>query len=91
MEPAEVIEALRGRSGFFEIYHLHSAYKCYRTTTAGEVQQVSIEIYDAGPQVQSNIRYHAKATSEDGKIASGNPDESIQAVLMTLHWFDLDK
>ncbi len=32
-----------------------------------------MDILDAGPDVNKQLRYHCVAMSEDGKMASGNP------------------
>lgn len=90
MEPTEILDWINGKHGFFETYHLHSTYKCIRQSQDGSYQKVMLEIYDAGPNVSNeSLRYHAVATSEDGKVARGNPDMSIYAVLTTLHWSEL--
>lgn len=52
---------------------------------------VTVVIHDRGPNAPAPLRYHATAQTEDGATATGNPAESIQTVLATLHWDKLDR
>lgn len=74
---------------FFEVYHL-TTFQCYRNAKKGGVQEVRVEILDAGPEY-SGGRYQVFATTKDGKAASGNPMPDIEAALAVVHWGDLDK
>ena len=62
----------------------------YRETRDGRHQEVAITILDAGANSPAHLRYHCVARSEDGKQASGNPSESLEAALTMVHWSDLD-
>lgn len=87
MDPIDAIAEIKNVAGFYEVYH-KTTFKCYRRAKDGDPQEVTVEILDAGPEV--NKRFHCKATSKDGKRASGNPGATIGDVLYTLHWQDLD-
>ncbi len=87
-DPTTSIAELKKVAGIFEAYHATS-FKCYRNKKAGGVQEVLVEILDAGSD--NSQRYHCTATTDDGRSATGNPAPSIDVVLATLHWGDLDR
>jgi hypothetical protein len=90
MDIAHVIHFLKQLEGVdFEEVYPKTTFKCYRNKKNGGVQEVEVEILDAGPGERD--RYHCTATSEDGKVATGNPASTIEAVLAPLHWFELDR
>ncbi|HLE63323.1 MAG TPA: hypothetical protein VI750_09295 [Pyrinomonadaceae bacterium] len=84
----KALDELKAKAGIFEIYH-RSTFKCYRNKQHGGVQEVLIELLDAGPTQQ--YRYSVVATSTDGKSASGNPGSSLEEAIAFVHWWDLDK
>jgi len=84
----EIMKKLKKEAGFYELYH-KTSFIGYRHTR-NEDQEVSIDILDAGPEA-GDIRYACSATSEDGKVATGNNGPSLDIVLATVHWQDLDK
>lgn len=90
MSPVETIAELKKVAGFSEVYHTTS-FRCFRHAKDGGVQEVTVEIYDAGPDVDEDLRYSCAAHSDDGKVASGNPGATIGVALATVHWWDLDK
>jgi hypothetical protein len=92
MDVAETIRLLKSLHGvdLFEVYH-KTTFDCYRERKDGGTEMVTVEILDAGPDVDHGLRYHCKATSERGKLATSNPAGTIQQVLATLHWFELDR
>ena len=67
-------------------------FKCFRETADGRSQEVTVEIYDSGPEVLEQTRryYYCVARGEDGKATSASSAESVSKVLATLHWEDLD-
>jgi len=91
MEPdSEVFEYLKQSGKFFEIYRVHN-FVGYRYTQAGKeklVQEVNVEILDAGEN--AHPRYHVSATAGDKK-AHGNSNDSLEAAIAVVHWWDLDK
>lgn len=89
MNPERIIEMLREVDGTSEVYQVVARFKLHRKTKEGKTQQVTVEIFDAGPD--SLGRYCCVATADDGRKATCNPDTSIEYVLMQMHWHDLDK
>lgn len=89
MNIEKVIGELKKHANIFEV-HQKTTFECFRTDKNGNTQKVEVDIFDAGPDNLST-RYHCKARSEDGKTATGNPASSIDIVLTSLHWYDLDK
>ncbi|MGC2237120.1 MAG: hypothetical protein WA584_13220 [Pyrinomonadaceae bacterium] len=87
MDKLEIIEQLKERSKCFELYEV-TTYKGYRTGKDGNVQDVNIEIFDAGEG--KSHRYHVEATTNDGKMATGNPQDSLNDAITLVHWQDLD-
>jgi hypothetical protein len=75
----------------YEVHYLVASLKCYRRTASGQEQEVTVQIYDAGPDVNPSLRYSVMATSDDGKSATGNPDSTIEMALAHCHWNELDK
>jgi hypothetical protein len=87
MEPHVVIAYLNHLPPLFEAAHV-TTFKCYRNSSAGRTQEVTVEILDRGPAHAP--RYSCVARSDDGKTVSGNSADSIDVVLSTVHWWDLD-
>ena len=85
----EMMEKLKKYGEFFELHH-KTSFIGYRHTKNKGDQEVQIDILDAGPEA-GNARYYCTATSEDGKVATGNSGPSIDVVLGTVHWYNLDK
>ena len=72
---------------------LHATmFKCFRETADGRSQEVTVEIYDSGPDVLEQTRryYYCVARGEDGKATSASSADNVTKVLATLHWEDLD-
>ena len=95
MNGSEVLKNLKKWSGpglaFFEVYE-KSVFQCYRNRKDGNVQKVTVEILDAGSDGKNpDLRYQCMATADDGSTATGNPASTIEAVLGTVHWGDLDR
>ncbi len=87
METSAVIAYQNGLPRLSEAAHV-TTFKCYRKTADGRTQEVTVEILDAGPEVEGD-RYRCVARS-DGKAASGNPHDRVEVVLSSVHWWDLD-
>lgn len=89
--PVDLIPELKSRVGLTEAYHV-TTFKGYRKSgpQVGDIQEVTVEIWDAGPERRAS-RYMILAVSEGGKVASGNPVDSIETALALVHWADLDK
>jgi hypothetical protein len=89
MSPTEIINQLKKTIGAFEGYHTTS-FKFHRNMKSGDTQDVTVEILDAGSDVDSQLRYHCIARTEDGKVATGNPASSIDEVISLVQWHKLD-
>jgi hypothetical protein len=90
MEINAVIAHLNRLPRLFEAAHV-TTFKCYRETADGGLQEVTVEIHDAGPEMEG-ARYScvARTNDDDGKTASGNPHDRVEVVLSSVHWWDLD-
>jgi hypothetical protein len=91
MDPQEVVNCLKAEveANFFEVYEVHS-FEGYRETADGSNQEVNVKILDMGPGA-AHLRYSVKATSEDGKVARGNPAGTIDEAIAITHWIELDR
>src|SRR5262245_26911566 len=85
-----MIEELKKRAGFLEVCH-KNAFRCLRNKEGGQAQAVLVEIYDAGPDVDPQRRYSCKAFADDGRLAAGNPAETVANALAAVPWRDLDR
>ena len=83
----ETLRAVKQAAKLFEAYEV-TRFTGYRQTQHG-VQEVDVEILDAGPDVDPGLRYHVLASAE-GKEATGNPGRTPVEALGIVHWFDLD-
>lgn len=77
--------------GASEVAKLASTFEVVRNKKHGGIQIVTVNIFDRGLDVDPYFRYYCVATGDDGATATGNPGESIEAVLSTVHWFALDE
>ena len=73
-----------------EVYQ-KTEFQCYRTRKDGSVQDVTVTILDAGMNSPAGLRYHVDGEADDGATATGNPGNTIETVLSTVHWGDLDR
>jgi hypothetical protein len=83
----ETLRAVKREAKLFEAYKV-TRFTGYRQTQHG-VQEVDVEILDAGPDVDPGFRYHVLASAE-GKETSGNPGRTPLEALAIVHWFELD-
>ena len=65
-------------------------FQGFRKNSNGEAQKVTVRICDPGSTVDPSLRYYCEATSEEGKRATGNEAATIEEVLSTVHWNQLD-
>jgi hypothetical protein len=86
-EDVDALAALNRVPDFFEVYH-RSSFRCYRNTNTGAVQEVIVEVLDAGPG--KSPRYRVAAKAKGGKVASGDPSDTIDAAVAMIRWSDLD-
>lgn len=85
----EVIEALKKHGNVREIYEVTRFEGC-RKVRGGETHSIAIEIMDAGPQADSQMRYVCQLKTHDGQTKSSNPEETIEMAISMAHWMDLD-
>jgi hypothetical protein len=83
----ETLQFLRTRAGFTKAYHV-TEFLVHRETNRGH-EEVAIRILDAGPDAQNTTRYRCQASSPEGEIVAGNPAETIDVALATVHWWKL--
>jgi hypothetical protein len=88
---SEVIDKLKGLPGahLSEVCEKHT-FECYRVRGDGCMQEVTVVILDAGPSVRGSPRYFVHATSAEGRTVAGRADSSLDAVLESVKWSDLD-
>ena len=90
MSIEKMISDLKKYGNLFEVSQ-KTIFEGYRKDKNGNEQKIEVSIFDAGSDVNPQIRYYCEATSEDGKkMATGNPDSSIELALMQVHWNNLD-
>lgn len=64
-------------------------YRFDRTTADGSLQEVDVEIHDAGATSPTN-RFQVMAYGSDGARCSGNPEQDLETAIAVTHWFALD-
>jgi hypothetical protein len=94
-----VIAQLNGMPRTHSAAHA-TRFRCYRETPDGRTQEVTVEIYDSGPEVEEHDsgqevetetrRYYCVARSDDGRATSGNSADNVTKVLAMVHWWELD-
>ena len=90
MDTGEIIAGLKKYGRFYEVYQ-KTTFECIREDKSGNTQEVEVSILDAGPDEDTNMRFGCRATTKDGKMATGNPHSTIDMALLNVHWYDLDK
>jgi len=88
MDIKVIISQLKQQGNLFEVYQ-KTSFKCYRKDSNDNSQEVDVDILDAGPD-EPKLRYRCIAKSEDGKMATGNPESTIDLALLHVHWNNLD-
>lgn len=87
MDINNAIAEIKKHANISQVCHVEK-FECYRENLSG-MQQIIVEIYDQGSSEQEK-RFSCQATSDTGKIVIGNSGPSINAVLSTMHWYELD-
>ena len=85
----EAIKAIRQYANAHEVYQ-KTSFECSRLTSTGTHQTVTVEILDAGSQVNPELRYQCVVTRQDGRQTTGNTASSIEDALSIVHWTELD-
>lgn len=91
MTDQEIIEELAKVDGVYEVYRVISRFTLHRNAKDGNMQEITVEIFDRGSSAEPLRRYHVFARSNDGRTATGNPDSSVEMALMHMHWEHLDE
>jgi DNA-binding Lrp family transcriptional regulator len=86
----QILQRLSQVPDVSEVYEIIGRYQMIRHVN-GRSQNVTLEIFDAGERANPLDRYHAFASTPDGRTATGNPDASVERVLENLHWEHLDR
>ena len=81
---AEMRRVLSEQVRLEEVRHV-TTFKAYRGK-----DRVVVEIEDAGADSRPSQRYRCYATTEDGRIATGNPAGSTGETILITHWNKLD-
>ncbi len=89
MNIEEIATRLKKDANIFEVRQ-KTTFTGYRKDKNGDNQEIEVDILDAGPN-EPKVRYTCIARSEDGKMATGNPDSSIEMAILGVHWNNLDK
>jgi hypothetical protein len=82
----ELLAAVGGPAKLFESSKI-TTVQGYRNTEAGPIE-VTVELHDRGES--ADPRWSVVARTDNGRSASGNPDNNLDVALATVHWWDLD-
>lgn len=89
IEDEQVLDVLRLQiSGVLQV-QLKKEFLVRRNLKNGDVQKVTVEILDAGPNVDPQRRFKCIARAENGRTAAGNSAKTIETALALVHWWDL--
>ena len=90
MDRSEMLRRLGLEGGLFEVSQV-TYYKGYREDWSGGVYEVTVEVWDAGPDVEPpEYRYSVQAADDAGRTAGGSPAASLEQALMAVRWAELD-
>jgi hypothetical protein len=89
MEPGYMLKLLK-QDRFLRADELYQVTRFigFRTGRDGKLQKVTIEIFDAGES--TTLRFHCVARTEDGRMATGNPEKTVDVAIDCVHWSELD-
>jgi hypothetical protein len=87
----DAIDKLKQLQGpnFTDVCEKHT-FECYRLLGDGCMQAVTVVIFDAGPNVKGSPRYFGHATSAEGRTVPAIADSSLDTMLASIRWSDLD-
>lgn len=89
MKETDIIQLLKDHANIDEVAEMHF-FEGHRINKKGERQEVTIKIGDMGKSINPNLRYYCVAKSENGKEATGNSGSTIEEVIATVQWNELD-
>ena len=86
IEDEQVLDVLRLQmSGVLQVQR-KKEFIVHRTLENGDVQKVTIDVLDAGPNVRDpQRRFKCTARADDGRIAAGNSAQTMEAALDLVH------
>jgi hypothetical protein len=87
MDEAGVIASLEKFGRLTEVREVRT-FVGYRNDKLGYGRKIIVEVMDAGPG--KPLRYRAKAYDEEGRVATGNPGNSLDETLPFLYWNNLE-
>ena len=91
MDTDDTIDLLKRASKCSELAQL-TTFRGYRTDERGGEREVTIRLYDAGPDpAVAHIRYAVVAEDEEGRLATGNEAPTIDQAINDVHWDALDR
>ena len=92
MTNEQIMKSLSNVQGVFEVAELLYTFRFYRETGSEDgPQEVILKIFNYGPDANPLYKYYCVATTKDGKIATGNPDSSVELAIDNIHWIHLDR
>lgn len=69
-----------------------STFEIVRQRRTGDSHMVDVRVTDWGMDATAGLRFSVVAVDhESDNTATGNSAETLEQVLATLHWWDLDK
>jgi hypothetical protein len=87
--PDDLLDRLSNASGCFELAREYT-YVGYREHPTAGPREVRITVRDSG-RADHQVRWSVSAVDEDGRAAAGNAGPTLDVVIATVHWSDLDK
>ena len=79
MDTSEIRSFLNKLPGIRAAYEV-KVFRCWRETKDGGDEEVTLTILDRGPE-SAVSRYSCEVTTEDGRYASGNSSDNVQAAI----------
>jgi len=86
-ERQQALHSLKRIPKVSELYHVET-FRAYRENKQGGETPITIEIWDRG---ERDSRWTVTVRDNQGRVASGNPHENLDAALHIVHWGDLDE
>ena len=81
-EAADALKAF----GHGEVYRVLATCRVFRTLKNGEPLEITVELRDAWPAANPQVRYQCVLRSDDGRVRYGNWCESIKTAIMIAGW-----
>jgi hypothetical protein len=88
MDTSEILTRLSKWANLSEVYEVKT-FTGYRQDKQGRLCDVTIRVCDAGSGAR--YRFSVTATDEHGRVATGNPESSLELAIASVHWAELDR